>query len=115
MFPQLLCLQPVFIETTHAIGAESSLVRGYGIARTACPADARPSEPVTIEMWVPGADLWAKIGDRTFWSGETDEDDEWVAAGLGPAIVTVPRRDLWTLDEVGDGIGPYDPNPGGDR
>jgi len=104
MLVELSCLQPVFVDTVEATGAESPLVRGHGIARTACPADAVPEDRVTVELWVPGADLWATVGDRTVWSGESEEDDEWEAAGECPAIVTVPRRDVRTLDEVGLGL-----------
>ena len=115
MFAHLSCLQPVFVDTTTALGADSPLVWGYGMARSACPADARPDDRVSVELWVPGADLWATVGTRTLWSGETDEEDEWEEAGECPAIVTVPRRDVWTLDEVGPGIGPDDPTPLGRR
>lgn len=83
MFPELSCCRPCSSTSPPHEGRDSFLVRDYGIARTACPADARPDDLVTIEMWVPGADLWAIVGGRTVWSGEAEGEDEWEAAA-GP-------------------------------
>ena len=114
MFPELRCLQSVYVSTSEARGAESKVVRGYGIAHTGCDADAEPDTRVTVEMWVPEGCPglgWATIGDRTYWCGDDEGEDEWELAGLSPAIVTVPRRDVRTIDEVGEEMGPDDPCP----
>ena len=114
IFPELRCLQSVFVDTASALGAESPLVRGYGIVHTACPADARPDARVTVEMWVPEGHPglgWATIGDRTLWCSDDESADDWERAGECPAIVSVFRRDLRTVHEVGGEIGPDDPYP----
>ena len=95
----------VFVHTTKATGEPGiETVSGYGQVLAAPPETDEGDLTVTIEMWEPG--LWAKLGERVFWSGDDDDDDEWEMAGRTPSIVGVPRRDVFPIEDVGTDLDP---------